>query len=95
MEDRLNLLISTLKVIDADDEIIVYESNGTFDVSNPWVIAARYLADECLIGDDGHPIREEMDKVSAAGFPIFPGEMDSFGWLSGCIQLTRGIIVFG
>ena len=95
MEDKLNLLISILKVIDNDDEIIVYDSNDTFDVSNTLVKAASFLADECLIGDDGHPLREEMDKVSTAGFPIFPGEMDRFGWLTGCIQLTRGIIVFG
>ncbi len=93
MEDRLNLLISTLKVIDADEMIIV--NNELYENSNPLVIAAKFLANECLIGDDGHPLREEMDKVSSAGFPIFPGEMDRFGWLTGCIQLSRGLIVFG
>ncbi len=93
MEDRLNLLISTLKVIDADEMIIV--NNELYENSHPLVIVAKYLANECLIGDDGHPLREEMDKVSSAGFPIFPGEMDRFGWLTGCIQLSRGLIVFG
>jgi hypothetical protein len=93
MEDRLNLLISTLKVIDVDEMITV--NNELYDSSNPLIIVAKYLANECLIGDDGHPLREEMDKVSSAGFPIFPGEMDRFGWLTGCIQLSRGLIVFG
>jgi hypothetical protein len=93
MEDKINLLISTLKVIDTDTFIEVH--NEFFDNYNPLVIAVRYLANECLIGDDGHPLREEMDKVSSAGFSIFPGEMDRFGWLTGCIQLTRGTIVFG
>lgn len=93
MEDKLKLLINILMVIDDDYDITVH--NELFDNSNPLVIAAKFLADKCLIGDDGHPIREEMDKVSEAGFSIFPGEMDRFGWLTGCIQLTRGIIVFG
>ncbi len=88
-----NLLISTLKVIDVDEMIIV--NNELYENSHPLVIVAKYLANECLIGDDGHPLREEMDKVSSAGFPIFPGEMDRFGWLTGCIQLSRGLIVFG
>ncbi len=93
MKDRLNLLISTLKVINSDLDIKV--DSDMFDVSHPLIIAARFLADECLIGNDGHPIRKEMDKVSSAGFPIFPGEMDRFGWLSGCIELARGVIIFG
>ncbi len=93
MEDRLNLLISILKVIDNDSFITVH--NELLDSSNPLIIAIKFLASECLIGDDGHPLREEMDKVSSAGFPIFPGEMDRFGWLTGCIQLSRGLIVFG
>ncbi len=93
MDDSLELLIMLLKRIDSDNSIEVY--NEQYSITHPLVDAAKFLANECLIGDDGHPDREYMDTVVAAGFPIFPGEMDRFGWLIGCIQLSRGIIVFG
>lgn len=89
----LELLISILKYIDSIDSIEV--NNGYFVRSHSLISAAIYLADECLIGDDGHPDRTQMDLVSKEGFPIFPGEMDRFGWVTGCIELSRGIIVFG
>jgi hypothetical protein len=66
-----------------------------YDISHPLVIAAKFLANECLIGDDGHPIREKIDQVILNGYPIFAGDMDTFGWLTGCIELSSGIIVFG
>ena len=87
------LLIHLLQYINKDDTIEV--TNEQYDRNHPLVNAALFVANECLIGDDGHPLREEMDKVSSAGFSIFPGEMDRFGWLTCCIQLTRGTIVFG
>lgn len=93
--NKVNVLINILKLIDEDTTIEVVPTNETYDISHPLVIAARYLADSCLIGDDGHPIGEEMDEVREAGFPIFPGEMDRFGWLTGCIELSRGLIIFG
>jgi|LauGreDrversion4_2_1035121.scaffolds.fasta_scaffold627356_2 hypothetical protein len=93
MTDSLNLLISLLKYIDSDDSI---ETSGEYYSStNPLVNAARYLANEFLIGDDGHPDRESMDIIVGAGFPIFPKEQDRFGWLTACIELKRGIIIFG
>ena len=93
MEDSLNLLVLLLKAIDSDDSIEVI--NEHYSSTHPLVIGAKYLANEYLIGDDGHPDREYMDIISSAGFPIFPGEQDRFGWLTACIQLSRGIIMFG
>lgn len=93
MTDNLELLISLLKYIDSDESIDVigeYYSNR-----HPLVNAVKFLADEYLIGDDGHPDRDSMDIIIRAGFPIFPGEQDRFGWLTACIELSRGIIMFG
>lgn len=36
-----------------------------------------------------------IQRVMAAGFNVFPGEADRFGWLTGCIETNKGIIVFG
>jgi hypothetical protein len=93
MTDSLDILISILKYINSDDSIEV--TNEFYKTSHPMVSAACYLANECLIGEDGHIIRKNIDKVVSQGFPIYPGEMDRFGWLTGCIELSKGIIVFG
>jgi hypothetical protein len=93
MSDSVDLLILLLKRINSDDTIEIYKAH--YSITHPLVDSAKFLANECLIGDDGHPDRENMDAVCETGFHIFPGEQDRFGWLTGCIQLSRGIIMFG
>lgn len=93
MNESLELLIMLLKRIDSDNSIEVY--NEQYSITHPLVDSVKFLANECLINNDGQPDRENMDTVVEAGFIIFPGEMDRFGWLVGCIQLSRGIIIFG
>jgi len=93
MYSNLELLILLLKQIDSDSTIEV--NNDRYKNTNPLVNAAIYMANEYLIGDDGHPSRKAMDYVIVNGFHIFPGEQDRFGWISGCIELSRGIIMFG
>lgn len=94
MKNTINLLIQTLKAIDEDAS--VESHNGMCDISHPLVIAVKYLANTYLIGDDGHPIGKEMDRVRESGYPIYPGETDRFGWLTGLIEIKNGsIIVFG
>ena len=83
-ETDLQIIISLLKKIDEDESI---------DVNNHTLVnTVIYLADECLTGDDNH---YNIECVKKAGFDVFAGEQDRFGWLTGCIQLKRGIIVFG
>ena len=93
MSHTYYLLIHLLRYINKDDTIEV--TNEQYDRNHPLVNAALFVANECLIDDDGHPDRAAMDRVVERGFHIFPGEMDRFGWLTGCIQLSRGIIMFG
>lgn len=93
MSDNLNTLILLLNRIDADKCIDIIDDE--YSDINPLVNTAKNLANECLIGDDGHPNRKNIDVVCSAGFYIFPGEQDRFGWLTACIQLSRGTIMFG
>ena len=53
------------------------------------------LANDLLIDHEGRCIWSLHDELTNAGFPVFAGEKDSFGWLTGCIQTTKGIIVYG
>jgi hypothetical protein len=66
-----------------------YES---YEVSEESVVV---YAEQCLIDDQGACKWEEINMLITHGYPVFPGERDSFGWLTGCIQTKRGILVFG
>jgi hypothetical protein len=53
------------------------------------------LASDLLINDEGRCIWDLHNELSNAGFPVFAGERDSFGWLTGCIQTSKGIVIYG
>ncbi len=52
------------------------------------------LASDILINVQGRPDIEMIDTLKNAGYNVFAGERDGFGWLSGCIQTKKGILVF-
>ena len=83
--DDISVIIYLLKKIDEDDSINLKEKHVLID-------AVIYLADEYLTGDDNF---KNIITVRESGFHVFAGEQDRFGWLTGCIQLKRGIIMFG
>jgi hypothetical protein len=85
-----DLIISLLKEIESDTMIEIRENR--YDARNPLVSAIIYLANNYLTGDDRHV---HMRVLKQNGFDIYPGEQDRFGWLTGCIQLEKGRIVFG
>jgi len=86
----ITLLIQLLQEIELDESIDVHDNY--YVMSHPLIQAVQYVASNYLTGDDG---RGRIQQVIAAGFHVYPGEQDRFGWLTGCIQLRRGIIVFG
>lgn len=47
-----------------------------------------------LITSDGTCDWDAIRCVTHAGYEVFAGEKDSFGWLSGCIQTKKGILVY-
>ena len=51
-----------------------------------------YLANDCRTGDEKF---KNIITVRENGFDVFAGERDRFGWLTGCIRVKHGIIVFG
>ena len=48
-----------------------------------------------LVDDNGKQVWENHTILKERGFDVFPGETDRAGWLSGCIQTKKGILVFG
>jgi hypothetical protein len=92
MSKKLYLLIKLLETINLDETIEI--NKNIYSIEHPLVNAVVYLAGECLIGEDGHIIRENIDKISSKGFIIYPAEIDNFGWKYGYIKLTYGDIYF-
>jgi hypothetical protein len=84
------LILALLREIDNDTSIPV--QGDKFDCTHPLVNAVIYLSNEYLTSDQRHL---HMRVIKQSGFDVFPGEQDRFGWLTGCIQLQRGMIVFG
>ena len=57
------------------------------------------MACQLLIEENGGVNYSQMTKLRNAGYRVYPGEKDGFGWLSGCIEKQgnkqRKILVFG
>ena len=79
------LLILLLKRIDSDNSI--YVINEEYTVTHPLVDAAKYIACQNLNINN-------INKLTEAGFHIFPNSMNKYGWITGYIQLSRGIIIY-
>jgi hypothetical protein len=97
VEDNLDLhkllfLLKTLDLSDLPDYYYIYLSNWPRSDEITNIIN---LANTVLIDEDGHNSHECEEYLRSNGFSIFPGEQDSFGWLTGCIQTKKGIIVYG
>ena len=87
--DDISVIIYLLRKIDEDESI----DNETITNENHVLVkAVVFLLDKHLIGDN---VNHNIRKVRNAGYNVYAGEMDMFGWLSGCIDMKRGIIVFG
>lgn len=84
----LKKMIELLKEVDASDLPDNYDGFITNNEINN-------LACDSLIDTNGRCIWENHEVLGEAGFSVFPGEQDRFGWVTGCIQTKKGIIVYG
>jgi hypothetical protein len=83
--DKVSKIIHLLKMIDEDETIDIKKNH-------PLIDAVINLADDCLTGDEDF---KNIVTIRESGFDVYAGEQDSFGWLVGCIELKRGVIMFG
>ena len=71
-----------------------YYKNHPDDENHP-VSKAALLADEVLITDAGGCDWAAIHQLRHFGYAVYPGERDSFGWLTGCIEKNHRILVYG
>ena len=89
-------LVECLKAVDASS--LPEDTEMRLDsVDHPLIDEIEFIATRLFIDDKGCPIFEEMDRLQKESgcYYIYPGERDRFGWVTGCIQLKKGFIVFG
>jgi len=65
-------------------------------VDHPLIDEIEFIATRLLITDKGQPDFDQIDRLyDEFGYFVVPGERDSFGWVTACIQTKKGFIVFG
>jgi hypothetical protein len=57
--------------------------------------AAGYLAEEVLITYNGQCNWDNIGKLKAVGYDVFPIERDRFGWMIAGIQTMYGVVTYG
>lgn len=94
-------LLGYLAAIDAAHELPDVPTQGDEEEpclqseDHPAVAAVIRAADDVLITAAGCCNWPAIEQVRAAGYPVFAGEVDRFGWLTGCIATRKGIVVYG
>lgn len=94
----METLVALLKQIDAlemKDSYARLLNNSKIEVVYNLVREVAGVADTVLIGPNGECLWDQHKILQEAGYDVFPGERDRFGWLTGCIQTTKGVIVYG
>nr|DAY89308.1 MAG TPA: hypothetical protein [Caudoviricetes sp.] len=92
----IDRLVDALKVIEKVEYIEPkqYLTDGYYSELPHLIQESIKLANESLI-HECKPNFDNIEILKKHGFFVYPGEKDSFGWLTGCIRTKKGIIVFG
>lgn len=102
MEEKIKRLKELLvehdnnKEIQYTDNSIRYYNTNLRD--NDIIKELEDLAIELFVTFDGHPNYAMIAAVKKESLHVFPGDKDSFGWLTGCVKLygqNHAILVFG
>jgi hypothetical protein len=86
--------IEMLTKVESYTDLICNKADIIVD-SREIVKTLQSLADELLINDTGGCNWKNIRILQSVGYSVFPLEKDSFGWVIGGIQTSRGIISYG
>lgn len=97
MENTFNNFIKELKeLFDSEEDFCTIIDEG-LDLVEYNDEANRLSGDACkyLITYDGDVDYKNKRILESNGFKVYPGESDSFGWLTGVIERNNRKLVFG
>lgn len=91
-QQAVQKLLEYLRAIEVCPDIAsVEQDNKHHDLINK----ALYWADVALITETGATNVPALSLIVAAGYPVYAGEQDRHGWLTGCIETKKGVLVYG
>lgn len=96
-----NELLLKLKQLEGDSNITtiltpLQKQEGYYREDLPPLVQEIIsLADDVLITEGGRVNWDNIRVLKQEGFPVRPGDSDSFGWLTGIITTSKGDIMFG
>ena len=91
--DKVTELAGMIKKIENGEiEVVIEVQDGESYIRNDEV---EVLAIEALITSGGRCNWLNIFDIRERGYNVYPGERDSFGWVTGCIRTSKGIIVYG
>ena len=85
-------LITLLREVDQNPKPFEAESGG-YDMYHPTIEKIIVVANDYLTVGANVLLHRNMMRL--AGYPVYPGEVDRFGWLTAYFQMKEGIILFG
>lgn len=96
-EMELKKLVNILKDINEERVKVTVVNNRIEEIEGDDVVLTliQSLADDLLITEDGQCNWLNMKNIVDEGFDIYAGDKDDFGWLIGCIETKKGIILYG
>ena len=95
--NTMDKLITTLQAIEACDEIEYNDilNWGLLSERHQLVQTAVELADTLLVSDEGRREFENEQVLLDGGYFVVCLERDSFGWVAGGVETTKGVIANG
>lgn len=98
-KDDMEKLIEFLqKINNGEIEVTTRRaSDGDLIIQEPEDIVNQIsgLACSALITSESRCYWQNINELKKLGFDVYAGEKDSFGWLTGCIQTEKGVIIYG
>jgi hypothetical protein len=88
---RVNYLFS----VRPDYSVLPKNEGCVSGSAHPLVEAAIRAADTALITNKGECNWAAHRELEKHGYRVYAGEKDSFGWLTGCINTKKGVLVYG
>lgn len=92
--DPCDVLIDLLKELEASSTPSKPFLTDGLHKDLPQVVKDIIDMSETVLTDlKGSPKYPNIDKLKKAGFKVYPGETDPFGWVTGIIETKKGKLV--
>lgn len=95
----METLIKALEKLygESNNSYVCEEDSKAYFKNDETYIAVIGFCNEYLITEDGLCNWKNIGVLKEAGYYVYAGEKDSFGWLTGCVQKKgdNRIVVYG